>query len=332
MTSTAQKFQWSGVMPAITTPLKPSGDVDITAAIRHACWMIDEGCNGIVIGGSLGEGQSLTTEEKIELWRGVSAALLGRAPVIAAIGSASTLEACLLAQYAANAGCSGLMVLPPYVHSGDEREAIAHIESVARATNLPVMVYNNPQAYRADFSAASLAAMAMRQANIRAVKDSTGDVRRIAQLVQLVRSGDAPSDLTVFVGLDDVVPSGVGAGAKGWIAGLANALPAASVALWKLAVAAQTDLKIAAIRVAEVDRAFLPLLQMDIVPDFVQRIKLVQALVGRGDERVRTPRLALEADVREACITIARNAIEQLDRLGIPTRSESLRKSQSSKQ
>ena len=321
MTTSAQSFKWSGVMPAITTQLTASDDVDFSAVVRHAVWMIDEGCDGIVIGGSLGEGQSLTTDEKVELWRSISAALLGRAPVIAAIGAASTHGACLLAQYAANAGCAGLMVLPPYVHSGDEREAIAHIESVARATNLPVMVYNNPQAYRADFSAASLAAMAMRQSNIRAVKDSTGDVRRIAQLAQLVRSGDAPSDLAIFVGLDDVVPSGVAAGARGWIAGLANALPAASVELWKLALAAQTDSQSAKIRVAEVDSAFLPLLLMDTLPDFVQRIKLVQAFVGRGDERVRAPRLALDPDVRDACIQITRTALERLARLGVSTSS-----------
>ncbi len=328
MTSIARPFTWSGVMPAVTTPLTASGDVDFSAAVGHARWMIDEGCDGIVIGGSLGEGQSLTTEEKVELWRSISAALLVRAPVIAAIGAASTHGACLLAQNAANAGCAGLMVLPPYVHCGDEREAIAHIESVARATDLPVMVYNNPQAYRADFSAASLAALAMRQSNIRAVKDSTGDVRRIAQLAQLVRSGDAPSDLVIFVGLDDVVPAGVAAGARGWVAGLANALPAASVALWKLALA-QTDSQAASIRVAEVDRAFLPLLLMDTLPDFVQRIKLVQAFVGRGDDRVRGPRLALEPDVRNACIQITRTTLERLGQLGIPTSSNTFNGKQS---
>lgn len=319
MTSSTSSFEWSGVMPAITTPLTSLDDVDFAAAIRHASWMIDEGCDGIVIGGSLGEGQTLTIDEKVELWRSISAALRGRAPVIAAIGSASTHEACSLAQYAANAGCAGLMILPPYVHCGDEREAIAHIETAARATNLPVMVYNNPQAYRADFSATSLAALAMRQSNIRAVKDSTGDVRRIAQLAKLIRDGNAPSDLAIFVGLDDIVPAGVAAGARGWVAGLANALPAASVALWKLAVAAQTDSHVASIRAAEVDRAFRPLLLMDTLPDFVQRIKLVQAFVGRGEERVRAPRLALDPEVRDACIQATRLALERLDHLGIPT-------------
>jgi 4-hydroxy-tetrahydrodipicolinate synthase len=136
--------------------------------------------------------------------------------------------------------------------------------------------------------------------------------------------------LAIFVGLDDVVPSGVAAGAQGWIAGLANALPAASVELWKLALAAQTDSQSAKIRVAEVNSAFLPLLLMDTLPDFVQRIKLVQAFVGRGDERVRAPRLALDPDVRDACIQITRTALERLARLGVSTSSSTFNGKQSS--
>jgi len=325
MTTNAQQFQWSGVMPAITTPMHSNGEIAVDAAVSHAEWMIASGCDGVVIGGSLGEGQALSTDEKIRLWNMVSAALHGRAPVIAAIGSASTLDACALARRAADAGCAGLMVLPPYVHSGDQREALAHIAATACATNLPVMVYNNPQAYRADLSADALATLANRHANIRAVKDSTGDPQRIAQLVALTRTGHAPTDLAVFVGLDDVVPAGVAAGAQGWIAGLANALPAESVMLWKLAIAQRSGAPIGTITAEQLDRAFLPLLRMDTVGDFVQRIKIVQAFVGRGSESVRAPRLELDASAHAACLAIIRSVLIEFDRLGILAQNRRIR-------
>lgn len=317
MMTSAPQFRWSGVMPAITTPMNSSGEIDFDAAAAHAQWLIASGCDGIVIGGSLGEGQTLSVDEKIRLWKIVSAALRGQAPVIAAIGSASTFDACTLARHAADSGCAGLMVLPPYVHSGDQREALAHIAATACATNLPVMVYNNPQAYRADLTADSLAALANRHANIRAVKDSTGDPQRIAQLVALTRTGRAPTDLAVFVGLDDVVPAGVSAGAQGWIAGLANALPTESVMLWKIAVAQRSGAPIGTITAEQLDRAFLPLLRMDTVSDFVQRIKIVQAFMGRGNESVRAPRLELHASERADCLAIIRGVLSEFDRLGI---------------
>ena len=320
-------LRWSGVMPAITTPLASSGEVDFDGAASHAQWMIDQGCDGVVVGGSLGEGQSLCTEEKCELWRRISSQLRDHAPVIAAIGSASTREGCSLATRAEESGCNALMILPPYVHSGDEREALHHVETIARATNLPAMIYNNPTAYRADFSAQSLAALASRLPNVRAVKDSTGDARRIAQLVELVQRGDAPSELVVFVGLDDIVPEGVAAGAQGWVAGLANALPVASVALWKLAkeqrrsspsepFAQPLHGKVSA---EEVNSAFLQLLRMDTLPDFVQRIKFVQSRFGHGSEQVRPPRLPLGSGERDECVLETRTAIRALERLGIPT-------------
>ncbi len=305
-------FQWTGVMPAMTTPFDSNGEVDIDAAAEHAQWMFVEGCNGVVVGGSLGEGQALTLTEKRQLWTAISAALGTKAPTIAAIGAASTREACALAAAAAECGCAGLMVLPPYVHCGNEREALRHIEVVAAQTPLPVMVYNNPAAYRADLSARSLASLATRQSNIKAVKESTGNPKRIGEIAELVRRGEAPSDLALFVGLDDIVPAGVAAGASGWIAGLANALPSESVALWKLAVSQPS-----APLVLDFDRAFLPLLRMDTLPDFVQRIKHIQSLVGGGSDRVRAPLLELGESQRGECAAALRTALELFERLGV---------------
>ncbi|MSQ90560.1 MAG: dihydrodipicolinate synthase family protein [Phycisphaerales bacterium] len=309
---TPASIDWSGVIPALTTPLRDDDTVDIAAAVDHAQWMIAQGCRGVVIGGSLGEGQSLTAEEKCELWKATSAALRGRAPVIAAIGAMGTREACALARRAAACGCSGLMILPPYAHSGDAREAIAHIDAVARETMLPAMVYNNPNAYRADLSAAEIAGLAANNPAIQAVKDSTGDASRLALLAKLIREGKAPPRLALFVGLDDVVLEGVAAGAHGWIAGLANALPAESVALFEGALAARGN---PSRQVIELNRAFMPLLKMDTVGDFVQRIKLVQAVVGRGSEQVRPPRLPLAPADRVACLSIIHDSLAALGRI-----------------
>lgn len=312
------KWNWPGVFAAVTTPFSESCEVDFQGAAAHAHRMIEAGCTGLVIGGSLGEGQALSLEEKRELWHRVSAELGQRstpAPVLASIGAASTREACRLAIDALECGCSGLMILPPYVHCGDLLEALAHIEAVARATPLPSMVYNNPFLYRADLSAESIAHLAHRNPNLKAVKDSTGDARRIAALARLCRNGDAP-DLALMVGLDDCVMEGVAAGATGWVAGLVNALPVESVRLWNLAREGVNGNGSSWQRAHQLNDAFLPLLRMDTQPDFVQRIKLVQTLVPCDEcdysTRVRSPRLELDAGAVAACTSTAAAALQEV--------------------
>ena len=294
---------WTGVMPAITTPFTADGDVDHDFLARHALWMVEAGCTGIVALGSLGEAATLSVPEKLDVLRTLARALDGRVPLVAGIAALSTDEACGLAQAAADAGCAGLMVLPPYVYSTDWREMRAHVSAVIEATALPCMLYNNPIAYRTDFKPEQIAELARAHGNLVAVKESSADIRRIAAIRHLLGSR-----LAILVGVDDVIVEGVAAGATGWVAGLVNAMPLESVRLFDLATRAiSLDASTAAqARVAadELYRWFLPLLTLDTVPKFVQLIKLVQQQVGHGHERVRAPRLVLEGAEREATLAL----------------------------
>lgn len=294
---------WTGVMPAITTPFTADGDVDHAFLARHALWMVDAGCTGIVALGSLGEAATLSVPEKLEVLRTLAQALDGRVPLVAGIAALSTDEACGLAQAAAEIGCAGLMVLPPYVYSTDWREMRAHVSTVIAATALPCMLYNNPIAYRTDFRPEQVEELARAHDNLVAVKESSADIRRIAAIRH--RLGDR---LAILVGVDDLIVEGVAAGATGWVAGLVNAMPVESVRLFDLAVRAQSaDADAAASARAAADALyewFLPLLTLDTVPKFVQLIKLVQQQVGQGHERVRAPRLVLDGAERDETLAL----------------------------
>ncbi|MGE3171323.1 MAG: dihydrodipicolinate synthase family protein [Planctomycetota bacterium] len=288
-----------GVLPAITTPFAADGAVDLAFLQQHARWMLDQGCAGLVPLGSLGEGATLAFDEKVAILRSLVEAA-GDRPVLPGIAAAATRDAVALAQAAADAGCRGLMVLPAYVHRGSQREAEAHVGAVLAATGLPCMLYNNPGAYGVDFEPARIEALAAQHDALVAVKESSGDARRVTAV--RARCGDR---LDLLVGLDDMAVEGASAGATGWVAGLVNALPRESVVLFERAVAGDR---------AGADalyRWFLPLLRLDTVPEFVQLIKLVQQEVGRGDERVRPPRLQLAGAAREAALATIRTALAQ---------------------
>jgi 4-hydroxy-tetrahydrodipicolinate synthase len=291
-------MQWNGVMPAMTTAFHPDLSVDHAFMARHADWMLSNGCTGLVVLGSLGEGATLTDEEKIAILRNMVTGVAGRAPVVAAISSLSTAGAIRLAREAEQAGCRGLMVLPPYVYSSDWREMRAHVSAIITATPLSCMLYNNPVAYRTDFQPEQIAELANLHGNFHAVKESSADVRRVAAIRGLL--GDR---LSVLVGVDDAVVESVSAGSVGWIAGLVNAFPAESVALFDLAHTGKHD------HAFELYRWFLPLLRMDIVPKFVQLIKWVQEEVGVGSARVRPPRLELDGNELEEAQRILRKAL-----------------------
>jgi 4-hydroxy-tetrahydrodipicolinate synthase len=289
---------WHGVLPAITTPFTADDQVDHAFLATHAKQMIDAGCRGIVPLGSLGEAATLSFDEKLDILRTLVKALDGRAPVIPGIASLSTREAVKLAKEAKAIGCGGLMVLPPYVYSTDWREMGAHVRAIIAATDLPCMLYNNPVAYKTDFSPAQIAELAKEFPNLQAVKESSGDVRRFAGIRALL--GDR---LQLLVGMDDAIVEGVAMGAVGWIAGLVNAYPKESVKLYELArdggpKAAQS-----------LYHWFLPLLRLDTVPTFVQLIKLVQEKTGMGSERVRAPRLPVAGAERELALKIIDHAI-----------------------
>src|SRR5215475_12329822 len=278
-------MNWFGVMPAMTTAFDEKLSVDHAFMARHATWMIENGCTGLVMLGSLGESPTLTFNEKEAILKNIVSAVKGSVPVVAAISSLSTAEAVSLAKAAANAGCSGLMVLPPYVYLGDWRETKAHIAAIFEATPLSCMLYNNPVAYGTDFVPEQIAELAAEHSNFHSGKESSTDVRRVTAIGALV--GDR---LRIFVGVDDAIVEGIAAGATGWIAGLVNAMPAESVALFNLAYEGKTD------EAFTLYRWFLPLLRMDTVPKFIQLIKFVQQELGVGSARVRQPRLEITGE------------------------------------
>lgn len=291
-------MQWKGVMPAITTAFDANLKVDIAAVEKHCRWMIESGCTAIIALGSLGEGATLSYEEKLEV---VSACIRGvgkSAPVAAAISALSTDEAVKTAKAAADRGCQGLMVLPPYVYKGDWREMKAHVTAVFKATPLTCMLYNNPISYGTDFLPEQIAELASEYSNLQAVKESSADVRRVTAIRAI--TGDR---LQISVGVDDAIVEGIAAGAVGWVAGLVNAFPRESVQLFELAGRGDRE------EANELYRWFLPLLRMDTVPKFVQLIKQVQQEVGKGSARVRPPRFEVTGTELEACRAAVREAV-----------------------
>jgi dihydrodipicolinate synthase/N-acetylneuraminate lyase len=289
-------MEWKGVMPAITTPFDEHGAVDHAFMARHAQWLVANGCTALIALGSLGEAATLAHQEKLAILHNLRATQT--VPVIAAISALSTAEAVRLARDAEQAGCAGLMILPPYVYIGDWRETRAHMEAILHATPLSCMLYNNPVAYKTDFLPEQIRELAAANSNLRAVKESSTDVRRVSAIRALL--GDA---LSICVGVDDAIVEGIAAGAVGWVAGLVNAFPAESVELFDLATAG---------RYAEAFpllQWFLPLLRMDTVPKFVQLIKWVQDEVGAGSEQVRAPRLTIAGTEREEASAVLHAAL-----------------------
>ena len=292
-------MNWYGVMPAMTTCFHEDLSVDHAFMAKHAQWLLNSGCTGIVSLGSLGEAATLNFEEKIAILKNMVATAQGRAPIVAAISALSTAEAVALARAAADAGCSGLMVLPPYVYLGDWRETKAHVAAIFKATPLSCMLYNNPVAYGTDFTPDQIHELAAEHENLHAVKESSTDVRRIAAIRAI-----KDERLKIFVGVDDVIVEGIAAGATGWVAGLVNAMPVESVALFDYAIQGRTS------ETFNLYRWFLPLLRMDTVPKFIQLIKLVQQEVGEGSARVRPPRLEIVGEELEAARKVIQEAVK----------------------
>ena len=291
-------MKWAGVIPAITTPFNEDMTVDHAFLAKHCQWLIDNGCTGVVALGSLGEGATLTMDEKRAVLQTCVAAIGDRATVVAGVSALSTDEAVAIAKMAEEAGCNGLMVLPPYVYVGDWREMKAHVAAVLAATPLSAMLYNNPIAYKVDFLPHQVAELINECPTLQAIKESSADVRRIAEIRRLLGNR-----IHILCGVDDLIVEAVLAGAEGWIAGLVNAFPRESVDVFNYAQSGNVS------KAFELYLWFLPLLRLDVVPKFVQLIKLVQQEVGMGSERVRAPRLALVGPEREAALEILRVAL-----------------------
>jgi 4-hydroxy-tetrahydrodipicolinate synthase len=291
-------MKWQGVIPAITTPFEDDLSVDAALLVRQVDALVAAGCTGIVALGSLGEGGSLSFDEKKAVLRLSKEALRGRASLVAGVAALTTAEACRLAELGAEQGADGLMVLPPYVYKGDWRETRAHFEAVIAETSLPCMLYNHPIAYGTDVLPEQLLELAAAHPNLVAVKESSADVRRLSAIRAL-----AGERLAILVGVDDLIVEGIAAGAVGWIAGLADALPSESVRLFDLALAGKTR------EARALYDWFLPLLRLDTVPKFVQLIKLVQAETGLGSEMVRPPRLPLAGQERDHTLALIKQAL-----------------------
>ena len=291
-------MNWSGVMPAMTTPFDTGMKVDHGFLAQHAAWQIGNGCEGLVMLGSLGEGATLEHDEKIAILK-TAVRVAGKLPVVASISSLSTANAVKLAKEAEDVGCSGLMVLPPYVYTSDWYEMKHHVSTVIGSTQLECMLYNNPVAYKTDFLPSEIAELSAEHANLAAVKESSADVRRVAAIRELLADR-----LSIFVGVDDVIVEALHTGAVGWVAGLVNAYPAESVRLFQLAREGKRDEALA------LYLWFLPLLRLDTVPKFVQLIKWVQQQAGVGYARVRAPRMELRGDDLKAVTAVYEEAVK----------------------
>ena len=291
---------WHGVLPAITTPFTADLELDHARLGEHCERLLAAGCIGVVPAGSLGEGATLSPDEKVAAVATCVGAVGDAGSVVPGIAALSTAAAVELAQRLAATGCSGLMVLPPYAYSTDWREMKQHVVSVLSATDLPCMLYNNPISYGTDFTPDQIVELAAEHPNLAAVKESSGDVRRVTELRRL-----AGGRLELLVGIDDMIVEGIAGGARGWVAGLVNAFPEESVRLFDLAADGQNE------AARELYEWFLPLLRLDTKPKLVQLIKLAQELVGQGDWHVRPPRLPVVGEERREAEATIRLALDE---------------------
>lgn len=287
---TSSSCQWHGVIPAATTQFAADLSLDLQATQRVQDGLIRDGVHGLIVIGTVGENNSLEPDEKLAVLAAAVETAAGRVPVIAGVSELTTTRAIAFAQTAEKIGVSGLMVLPAMVYVPSEIELLAHFRSVAQSTALPVMLYNNPPAYRVSVTMATLAGLAD-VSNVVAIKESAPDPRRFTDLHNAF--GDR---YALFAGLDDVALEGLLLGARGWVSGLTNAFPQESLALWD--ALKRGDL----VRALAIYRWFMPLLHLDADHDLVQSIKLAEAIMGRGSERVRMPRLPLTG-ARRAQVT-----------------------------
>jgi len=290
---------WHGVYPALTTPFTESDDLDFQTFERNMEAQIAAGVNGLVLGGTLGEASSLLQEEKYELVRFTVEKAKGRVPVIMNIAEQTTRAAVAAAQAAGHCGANGLMLLPPMRYSADNRETLTYFRAVADATPLPIMIYNNPVDYKILVTLDMFEAMA-EWPSIQAVKESTRDVSNVTRMIN--RFGNR---FKILCGVDTLALESLLLGAHGWVAGLVDAFPQETVAIFQLAKRGDVE------AARKIYQWFLPLLELDIHPKLVQYIKLAELATGLGTEQVRAPRLKLEAEERAQVWGIIQEALER---------------------
>jgi len=288
---------WRGIFPAVTTQFREDQSLDLEGTASHVDRLIDGGVHGLIMLGTLGENASLEPAEKIDVLKAAIDRAGGRVPVLAGVAEATTSRACRFAAEAQDAGASGLMVLPGIGYPSDPRETMAHFRKVASASDLPIMVYNNPITYGVDVTPELLDELAD-EPKLVAVKESSGDPRRITDIKNLCGGRYA-----LFVGVDDLVLESLMLGASGWVAGLVNAFPAESRQIWDLAESGRWAEAVA------LYRWFMPLLHLDVHVKLIQYIKLAAQECGVGSEHVRAPRLPLEGEERARILAVIREGI-----------------------
>lgn len=292
------KFEWKGVMPAMTTKFKEDDSLDLDLFLVNMNAQIDAGASTLILGGTLGEASTLTTNEKRELTRFAVEISRERLPVIVNVAEASTKDAVAAAQAAEEDGASGLMLLPPMRYYSSDRETVVYLQTVARNTALPIMLYNNPVDYKIEVTLPMFEQL-LKEENIQAVKESTRDLTNTTRLRNAF--GDR---LAILCGVDTIALESLLMGADGWVAGLVCAFPKETVAIYHLAKSGRLE------EARQIYRWFMPLLELDINPRLVQNIKLAEVATGLGSERVRPPRLPLEGATRKKVLDIIDSALK----------------------
>lgn len=291
------KCHWQGVFPAVTTQMRKDGSLDLEATARHLEALVESGVTGLILCGSLGENQTLSHEEKLSVIRLGLETARGRVPVLSGVAESSTRESIRYVQACEALGADGVMLMPAMLYRGDEREILAYFRAVAKSTELPIMVYNNPISYANDITPEMFARLADTP-NLVALKESSGNVRRITDLHNTVGGR-----YRIFTGVDDLVLESAILGIDGWVAGTGIAFPAENQRLWDLTRSGDWD------GARKLYRWFTPLLHLDVHVKFVQYIKLALQETGLGREWVRPPRLPLAGKERAQVLKIIRDSV-----------------------
>jgi len=293
-----KKFKWEGVMPAITTQFDVKGNLDLDTFKINLSHQINAGVNGIILGGTLGEASTLTNQEKQQLLAVTLGEVNGKIPVIMNIAEQATIEAIRLAQKAESEGADGLMLLPPMRYKATDEETVIYFSTIANATKLPIMIYNNPIDYKIEVTLEMFAALESYK-NITAVKESTRDITNITRMIN--RFGDR---FQILCGVDTIAMEALLMGANGWVAGLVDAFPRETVAIYSYCKQGELE------KARSIFSWFLPLLELDISPQLVQNIKLCELATGMGTGHVRPPRLPLKGAELERVRSIIKTALD----------------------
>ncbi|HNA95982.1 MAG TPA: dihydrodipicolinate synthase family protein [Chitinophagaceae bacterium] len=296
-------FEWKGVFPALLTPFTQDDQLDIPLFEKNLQAQLDAGVSGVIIGGSLGEASTITSDEKEKLAKAAVNYVKGRIPVLMNIAECTTKDAVAQAKLAENWGATGLMLLPPMRYKSDERETVTYFKAVAQVTHLPIMIYNNPVDYKIETTLDMFEELIVLP-NIQSVKESTRDVTNVSRMKN--RFGDR---IKILCGVDTLAMEELCLGADGWVAGLVDAFPAETVAIYKLVKAGKIE------AAAKIYRWFMPVLELDIHPKLVQYIKLAAMQTGIGSEYVRAPRLKLEGTERQNVLQTIDEAISNRPKL-----------------